>query len=354
MATSSGLTSFGIIRRRMADLYLNFATRIKEGGAFGTQTTVDQPDLFPGDPLVQIASASSASAHELWEAVELFYSQLDPETASGIYLERLHGARIGTARAIGQSDDEYRQIILQTMRQRPSRSDPASIAAARDDVDCARLVLSTIGAAVEGIPAPGAMLVVKGCSVDYQALAADLYNGVELGLHTWYGSVTAGHRPIAGGCVVYNFQPALTMFAAVRVTGYSVDACSTADHASVKAAILSKLRTAFVGCELGSGFNSALALGAIGQIDGFVVTGLTLARRPRQLIADGCPLDGLTTVMDCGVETPWASSITCGVGAGEVWCDAYQACLALLPWETLAFDEQFITVVDDLTQGGCL
>ena len=94
MVTVSGFTTSGIIRKRMADLYSDFALRIKESGVFGTQTTVDAPDLFPADPLVQIMATTAGSLHELWEAVELWFSQLDPRTASGTYLEFLHGSHM--------------------------------------------------------------------------------------------------------------------------------------------------------------------------------------------------------------------------------------------------------------------
>lgn len=353
MATNSGLTSFGIIRRRMADLYREFADRLKEGGAFGPQTTVDEPDKFPGDPLVQIATAATASAHELWEAVEYFYAQLDYKTASGIYLERMHGTRVGVLRGVGETDEDYKQRLSQLIEARPSRSSPEAIAMARPDVECAAIVLSTTANPVEDIPAPGAMLVVKGCDIDYAALAQDLFNGVELGLHTWYGDIEVGYGPPNGGCVQYRFQPAQPVFLAVEIIGYFTDPCMALTPESVIDTALGRLEPSILGCALGSRINAASVVTVIGQIDGFMVTGVRLARRAKQLVVGDCEPDGLISVELCGETIIWATSVVCGPGAGEVWCPGGQQCVDLRPWEYPTFDPRFITLTQDPTYGGC-
>lgn len=353
MTLASGFTTFGIIRKRLADIYADFALRIKEGGVFGTQTTADEPDLFATDPLVQIMTTTGASLHEVWEAVELWYSQLDPNTASGAYLEHLHGNRFGIARATGQSDADYRALILAAL-QRPTRNNLLTIIEARDDVECAALLASTTAAPIEGIPAPGNAIVVKGCAVDYASIAEQLYNSVELGLHQFYGDIVASYKPANGGCVTYRFMEAIPVFAAIEVHGYFTEVCGSNDPDTIRAAVLAALNARLGVCALGGVFSSPLALASIGTLDGFVVTSVRVARRARQLWGSGCDAADAVRVTLCGVETPWATSITCGPGAGEVWCDPAEGCMTLAPWEYLAFDLDFVTLVEDATQGGCL
>jgi hypothetical protein len=353
MVTVSGFTTFGIIRKRMADLYADFALRIKETGVFGTQTTADAPDLFPADPLVQIMATTTASLHELWEVTELWYAQLDPRTASGSYLEFLHGQRLGIARASGQTDAEYRAAILAAFS-RPARTDIVTVATARPDIDCAVLLTSTPDAPIDGVPVPGNALVVKGCNVDYDALAADIYAYVDLGVHHLYGEIRAFHAPETGGCVVYRFMEAKAIYVAIEVHGYYTDTCGQDPGTTVVTSVYERLRDTYSECGLGIGFNSATAAIAINEIPGFVVTEIRVARRAKQLWATDCPLTDAVQVTQCETLVPWATAETCGFNAGETWCAPAEGCLDIRPWEHVAFDPQFITVVEDTTAGGCI
>jgi hypothetical protein len=353
MPTVSGFTTFGIIRKRMADIYADFALRIKEGGVFGTQTTADLPDTFPTDPLVQIMTTTSASLHEVWEAVELWYSQLDPRTASGVYLEHMHGLRLGISRASGQTDDEYRAVLLAAVG-RSTRTDIATVAAARPDIDCAQLVTSTVGVPIDGIPAPGNALVVKGCNIDYAALAADIYNQIDLGVHQFYGDIVVPHSTENGGCVAMTFMEARPLLAQVNVTGYYVGECVTTTEAAVRTFVRDRLSASFSSCGLGVGINAATAMLAIAAIPNFIVTGITFGRRARMLLGDGCTMDEPPLVTYCGEDIEWTTTEVCGFNAGEVWCAATEACVLVHPWEFLLFDERYLTVIEDATQGGCI
>lgn len=353
MPTSSGLTTFGIIRRRMSDLYVEFANRLREGGAFGTQTTVDAPDTFPSDPLVQIATAASASAHELWEAVELWFTQLDLDTASGVYLERLHGARVGIARPIGMIDDEYRRLIQAAVRTRPTRTDPVSVASGVDGVTCAKLLLSTTAAPIDGIPAPGAMLVINGCAIDYQALAQAMYDNVELGLYNWIGDRTVGYSAGAGSCVSYTFQEAQPLFAALDIRVQSTASCGAVDLAAIRTAAVEALTVRYGACSIGGALTRPMVISALSGLPDLIIGDVKMARRARVLTGNGCDPAGLPTVTVCGASTVWATSITCGPSAGEVWCEPEGDCLNLQPWEYLAFDPQFVTVTLDNSLASC-
>lgn len=352
MVLATGFTTFGIVRKRLADIYGDFALRIKESGVFGTQTTVDAPDTFPSDPLVQIMVTTGASIHEVWEAVELWYTQLDPATASGAYLEHLHGSRLGILRAPGQTDTEYRATLLNALV-RPNRNNLLTVLDARTDVECAALLTSTVDNPIEGIPAPGNAIVVKGCNLDYAAMAGDLYNSVELGLHQFYGDKIGSHMPAAGGCVTYRFMEAEPLYVALEVHGYYTEVCGTNGASTVQAAVLAAMQRAFPSCRIGEGLNTATAMTAIGVLSGFVVTGVSMARRARQLWGNGCDPADAPKVTICGTETAWVSSITCGTNPGEVWCPPAPGCLDIKPWEYVALDAQFITVVEDPTKGGC-
>lgn len=353
MPTTSGYTTFGIIRKRMADLYADFAQRIKEGGVFGTQTTADAPDIFPTDPLVQIMTVTSASTAELWEAVEKWYQQLNLETAEGVYLEFVHGRRAGILRDIGQTDDSYRAAIRGALAS-PARSTITTVATSLASIECAALVVSSVENPIPDVPAPGNALVIKGCNPDYDELAQALYDSVELGLHQFYGDIVASVRPPDGGCVTYRFIKAEPLFIALEIVGYFTTTCGESIVDDIVTASTARLTAAFSGnaCALGGNFNSALAATLLSGLPEFVVTEVRVARRARQLFPIDCDFTGVAVDV-CGVVTPWATATTCGTGAGEVWCEPVVGCVSLLPWEYVAFDTQFITVTEDPTQGGC-
>lgn len=349
MPTASGFTTFGIVRKRMADLYSDFALRIKENGVFGTQTTADAPDVFAADPLVQIMATTSASLHEVWEAVELWYGQLNLETATGTFLDQLHGSRLGVLRAVGQTDESYRATLLAATA-RPSRTAIETVAVGREDVECAKLVLSTPQAPVEGIPAPGAALVIKGCAVDYNALACSIADSVELGMYSLVGNRFGSCTLDNGSCLTYTFMEAVPVYAAMEVKGFYSDGCSRASTDTLREQIAAAL-TAATQCQIGSVVSGGSAMRVLSVIEGFVVTEVRFARRARELWGNGCDPADAPKVMLCGIETPWVTSQTCGIGAGEVWCEPTEACLGLDPWEYIAFDQQFITVT--VGEEGC-
>ena len=115
----NGVTLFGVVRKRMDDLLRDFRDRLKvdQNGnpstVFGALTTLDNPDAYPGDGLVQLAAASSASDADLWEAVEFFFAQLDPNQSQGRYLERFHGIpRFGLSRDPATQTWEQYQLSL--------------------------------------------------------------------------------------------------------------------------------------------------------------------------------------------------------------------------------------------------
>jgi hypothetical protein len=355
MPTTSGLTTFGIIRKRMADLYADFALRIKEGGVFGTQTTADLPDTFPTDPLVQIMTTTTASLHELWEAVEFYYAQLDPKTASGVFLDNLHGQRVGIARGVGQTDESYREAILSALA-RPTRNHIETVASARPDIDCAILLTSTVTDPIVGIPAPGNALVLKGCGVvDYNALAKDIYDTIELGPHQLHGDVIGSYAPNATSCATYRFFEADPIFPAMAIQGYFTATCGVTDIAAIKTTITATLNALYSACGLGAQLNAAVVTATLANLAGFIVTDVKLARRSRELWPMPCPdLSAATTVSICGVVTPWVTHEICGLKAGEVWCPPTSDCLQVKPWEYISIDPQFITVVEDATRGGCV
>ena len=358
MPTISGFTTFGIIRKRMSDLFSDFAARIKENGVFGTQTTADLPDQFATDPLVQIMATTSASLHEVWEAVELYYAQLDPRSADGIYLENMHGLRLGIARGAGQTVESYRSAILSAI-QRPTRNHITTIASARPDIDCAVLLTTTPDYQIPGIPTPGNVLVVKGCpsgtaeTIDYDALAEDIFNSVELGVHQLYGDKTGTHAPNASSCITYQFMEAQPLFVAVEVDGYFTSSCGSSELAAQKSAIAVVLKDVYSSCGLGSTVNEFIIRNALTRLSGFVATSIRLARRAPQLWGDGCAPVGAPLVEICGKTIPWVTSKTCGIGAGEIWCAPSTDCVNVNPWEYILVDEQFITVQEDETKGGC-
>lgn len=337
---STGLSNFGIVRKRMSDLYADFAERIKVGGAFGPQTTLDAPDQFAGDPLVQLASAASASTHELWEAVEQYYNQFNIETASGVFLDQLHGFRAGVVRVAGQSDDDYRGAILSAIRDLPSRFDPVAVAVGQPDVECAAGIVSTDANGCRTYK-----LVIRGCKPDYEALAQQLYDFVDLGVYELTGDVLASVQTPAGGCVTYRFEEARPILIAVRVEGIFQDDCS--DNASVRAAINTALTAFSSNCGFGGTFDASTLTLIAASIEGFDLRKVTVARRARQLVPEGCDTSGLLQIELCGDSIAWASSNTCGADRGEVWCDDdFSDCALLEDGEYPIFNEQLIEIVE--------
>lgn len=337
---SSGLSLFGIVRKRMSELYSDFAERIKAGGAFGPQTVLDQPDIYKGDPLVQLASAASASDSELWEAVEFYYAQFNLETASGVFLDRLHGDRAGVTRALDQSDTDFRAAIRTVLQVLPSRFDPTAIALNQPEVECAAGVVVT---GDDGCPAYE--LVIRGCKPDYQALAQALFDSADLGVYSMQGDIPVSVSTPNGGCVTYRFTEAQPIVIGVRVYGTATDGCSSIDDVS---ALVSAALAAFqAGCSFGGQFDAAVLLPILTAIDGFQVTRVEVARRARQLVGINCDLSGLPQIEVCGETAAWATSITCGNAAGEIWCDTdFGGCADLQSFEYPIFDSQFIEVIE--------
>ncbi len=333
----------------MSDLLSDFAQRIKEGGAFGPSTTLDNPDKYAGDALVQIATTASASDHELWEAVEYMYNMLDYRQAEGRYLERLHGIpKLGLTKEPLESWDAYRAKVLGFLSGNASRTDPSVLAAAQPGVLCARQIFSTLSNPVEGIPAGGTMLVLKTCNTDYEELAAQLYDKTEIGIYSWYGDVTANHQTENNGCLQFRFQPASKVYIDLTIHGYFVDTnCRGAvNETSVRAEAVERLSSVFDDCGFGQQLTGAEMTALLAGLQGFVCTAVGMKRRPKRLYSEGCDLSDALTLEECGQNIPWASYVACGSFAvGEMWCNITQNCVQLKPWEYPDFDISLARIV---------
>lgn len=351
MATVSGLTSVGIIRKRMADLYLDFAARIKEGGAFGAVTTVDSPDDYPSDPLVQIAATASVSTAEIWEATEGFYNQLDWRTATGRYLETLHAERLGIVRSPGMTDDALRALVAAKVNGGIPQQGPASLASRMDTVECASFIKSTTANPVAGIPTPGAMLVVKESAlpVDYTALAQQIWDETDIGLFEYHGDTEVSLPTANGGCVTIAIQPACRVYVGVRIHGFfTASSCVAITEAQVLQHYRDAIKEHFLGvCRIGGMQIDSDALRQVmPTLAGFVLTGFTFERRPRVLVSVGCEEDGVPLVEINGEIERWESSSVCGYCQGETWCNDWRPCLSLPVWEFPDADIQFMSLVE--------
>lgn len=355
--SNDGLSTFGIVRKRMADLFSDFATRIKENGAFGSQTTLDDPDNYAGDPLVAIASAASASTHELWEAVEFYYNQLDPNSAEGQFLQRLHADRFGI-NGTSMSDEQLRSAVLTAAKTGVAMVTPTSLALADPAAKCAQLVLSKPNAPVPGLPAPGAMLVVNG-NIDYDNLAQQLWERTDIGLYDWYGDTEAQVTTPNGGCITYRFQPACRVYIGVEVFGFTdTTACDDLDPSTVATSVLAALEAAYDGCEFGSRITNNRLRQILEAVDGFTFTGVRVKRIPKYLTCDinSDEYGEIPTVTIDGTPTVWSTDLACGFCAGDLMgCeDEYGLCVQLEPWEFADFELQFIEVTEvDASEEGC-
>lgn len=355
MPITSGLTTFGVVRKLMADLFIDFSQRIKENGSFGATTTLDNPDAYPGDPLVSLAAAASASDHELWEIVEHFYSQLDPTQASGVYLQRFHGDRLGLTQGVTETEENFRTRILNHVRNNISRVSRITVAEADANVSCAEIVRSTTAAPLNGIAAPAAMLVVKGSPADANDFAQSIYDAVDVSVHNWVGDQSGQATTVNGGCLEHRWQEACPVVVDVRVVGYFKDQfCVSTDADTVLATVLERLNAAYASCGFGTNLTSSELVLKIGEVGGFVVSRVDLRRRAKMLWGDGCDMSAAPVVTIDGTNVTWASSQMCGYCAGETWCDDYFSCLALNAWEYPVFDAQFASLAQDATGGGCV
>ena len=84
------VTESGIVVERQAEIFYDVAEKIRNSGAFGSLTVLDDPDQFAADPFVQTVVALTASDSDTWLALEWLQNQLDPNTASGRYLIDFH------------------------------------------------------------------------------------------------------------------------------------------------------------------------------------------------------------------------------------------------------------------------
>jgi len=354
----NGVTIFGVVRKRMDDLLRDFRDRLKidQNGnpstVFGAVTTLDNPDAYPGDGLVQLAAASAASDAELWEAVEFFYAQLDPNQSQGRYLERFHGIpRFGLAwNTATQTQQEYEAQIRQLINSGADRFDVNVIALRQDDVICASQIFSTALNPIEGLPAPSSMLVVRGQNVDYQALAQSIFNGSEFGLYDFLGDQSVQvNTDENGGCVNFRFQEACRIFIDIAVEGYRTNsACDVAiTNEQIQDAVISTLKAFYDRCEFGMAVTSSVLRGALGAIEGFTVTDVSVRRRAPQLYPLGCDTSTATVVEIDGTAALWAGDTPkgCTFCTAETWCLTRTDCVQLQPWEFPDFDSAFYALV---------
>jgi len=345
----TGGTTFGIVRKRMADLYNDFAARIKADGAFGPLTTVDNPDLYKSDPLVQLAAAASASDAELWEVVEFHFKQFDSQSSSGRYLEAYWGIpRFGLARQIGEDWAVYEAKIKNLIQNGAGRYDPPVSAMSFPGVECAAQVFSTPNNPIEGMAAGTSMIVIKACDpIDYDALAAHLWATTEYGIYDFVGDNTASADTGAGGCVGYNLQPACPIVVDLLVSGYPVGPkCVAAGGvtAETKLAIIEQMNAAFSLCQFGTVFRSS-EISAMLDIDGFITEDVTFRRRAPELIGGGCDAPADAPLVEiCGAAAAWVSDVICKFCSGEVWCGNRTDCLRLNPWEYPVFNISFVEI----------
>ena len=342
----TGGTTFGFVRKRMAELLLDFAARLKADGAFGALTTVDNPDLYKSDPLVQLAVASAASDAELHEVVEFYFKQFDPYSSQGRYLESYWGIpRFGIPKQASETWAEYEAKIQDLIRNGAARSDIAVAAMQFPGVQCAAQIISTEAMPVSGMPIDSSMIVIKACDpIDYDALAQHIFENTEFGIYAFTGDQGAVANTGTSGCYAYQIQPACRIFVGLEVDGYYVKQdCLDPAAVDLSLTISDQLKAAFAGCNFGTVFRSDEIKKLI-QIDNFVVTDIRFTRRAPQLVGEGCP-DGVGKILEvCGAAVEWISSAVCKYCSGEVWCDDSVECLSLQPWEFPDFDLCFTSV----------
>ncbi len=344
---SSGFTGAGVVRKRMPEIFAEFRDRLKQptdpndpsSAAFGPQITLDNPDQHPGDSLVAIGTAHSASTHELWEALEGLQNNLDASTANERFLRLFHAPRSGISENSTLSKDDLRALILQRECEGVPMASPATVALCDPNVECATVVRSTLQNPVDGMPANTAMIVVKG-TPDWSDLANEMYKRVDFGLFDLVGDIqTSASLSVSDLC--YRFQPACRVFVGLEIRVRRLGNCGVLDQALVSQTVVERLKELYSGCGFGQAFTSASLIAEIGPIDGFAIESIGLRRRAPMLVGKGCTQTDAPDVVINDILTNWSSSQICGYCQGEFWCLEFLDCLKLKPWEFADFDLAF-------------
>lgn len=344
---SSGFTSAGIVRKRMSEIFTAFASAIKEptdpsdptSSAFPPQTTLDNPDAYPGDPLVAIATAHAASTHEVWESLEGLQNNLDPSTANESYLRLVHAPRFGISTNSNLSTEDLRALIVDRGCSGVPMASASQIALCVPSVECATVVRSTLQNPVDGMPVNTAMLVIKG-EPNWNDLAYALFAGMDFGLFDLVGDVQ-GVATNSVNDLCYRFQPACRVYAGLGIRARRNAGCGIFDGAFVRQTVAERLAAKYSGCGFGQYLSSSELIAEIGEIEGYVIESIGLQRRAKMLVGKNCADTAAPDVVIDDALVSWSTSDLCGYCRGEMWCKTYSDCIALRPWEFVAFDLAF-------------
>ena len=344
------VTESGIVVERQAEIFYDVAEKIRNSGAFGSLTVLDDPDQFAADPFVQTVVALTASDSDTWLALEWLQNQLDPNTASGRYLIDFHLSRWGID-ATGLNETEAKALLFQLKKNGVKTFSPEVAVMQMPQVAFAKTYYSKFHAPVNYLNPGETMIVVMpkpNQIIPQGVIAQALFDGIGDGFYNWVGD-TQDIYEYRGNCYPYFYQPADRVVIAVKFYG-NLNECSDAAWHNAANTLMQKANCALQ-YELGAKLDGQALLQLLGETPGININRIEIQRRPKPLTGSECLADAesLTFTSCSGVESSelWASDKVCGYAQCEIWCKDFVDCLILKPWEFATFHASFFEFIEE-------
>jgi hypothetical protein len=340
----------GILVGKQAEIFYDLAEKIRNSGAFGSSTVLDEPDLYASDPFVQTAIALTSSDSDCWLALEFLQNQLDPENATGRFLNEIHLSRYGINKP-DLSTAEARALIRQLRLNGVKITSPEAAVMQLASVKFAKTYYSKPRALVPYLNAGENMLVITPnptTPIIAGTIAQKLFENIGDGFFNWVGD-TQDIYEYEGHCYPYFYQLADRVVIAVKIYGNLKD-CTDANWADVANALIEKANCALQ-FDYGATIDGQALLQLIGATPNVNINRIEIQRRPKPLTPIECLADAPSlTFTDCsGITTTelWASDKVCGYAQGEIWCNDFVDCMVLKPWEYATFHPSFFEFINE-------
>ena len=340
----------GVIVSKQPELFYDLAEKIRNSGAFGSSTVLDAPDKYASDPFVQLAVALTASDSDCWLALEFLQNQLDPEMATGRFLNEIHLSRYGINKP-DLSTAEARAMIKQLRLNGVKITSPEAAVMQLASVKFAKTYYSKLLSPVPYLKAGENMLVVTQSPttpIVAGSIAQKLFENIGDGFFNWVGD-TQDVYEYKGKCYPYRYQLADRVVVAVKIYG-NLKNCTDANWADVANAMIDKANCALQ-FDYGATLDGQALLQLVGATPNININRIEIQRRPKPLTPAECLSQASSlSFTDCsGVASTelWASDRVCGYAQGEIWCGDFVDCMVLKPWEYATFHPSFFEFIEE-------
>ena len=317
------------------------AVALEASGVLPSPNALMDADANASDPMVQMYVGFSSALSEAYLQLENLQNQLDYRTANAQWLTSLHGSRFGVD-LYGKTEADARSTIEQLDINNVKNGDPVTAVMTAENVAFAKAIYGE-----------KTMLIVQnkqGQTIPDGAIARALYEGVPAGFYEFVGDKSDTY--IDGTCHTYNYQPAERVIIGLEVKG-EIDPCLP----SVWGDLANQIVQTF-NCDnrykYGETVRAQDILQQINKIDGLKLTSVKIQKRGAKFSTVDCPPE-LIEFYDCdgaleSVDFTNSNTSDCANSAGYFWCDEYDDCVQMKPWEYPVLHPEHITFIDEVAE----